>query len=71
MKSDQIANLVFFVTTVVAGLACLWMHHDVIGTSLLTGAAYHAAPSPFVRTTWGKPAAEAQPPADDAAGGEQ
>lgn len=66
MKSDQIANLVFFVTTVVAGLACLWMHHDVIGTSLLTGAAYHAAPSPFVRTTWGKPADVPAAPEEDA-----
>ena len=62
MKSSQIANIILFVVTVGAGIACLALGHEQIGSGILLAALGHAAPSPMIRTSWGAPEA---PPAED------
>jgi hypothetical protein len=50
-KSQQ--NLAVFLATLVAGVVCLAIGHEVIGAALLTGALGHAAPSPFAKPSEG------------------
>ena len=45
--SRDIANLVAFGLTIAAGVICIALGHESIGGALLTGAVFHAVPSPF------------------------
>lgn len=46
MTKEQM-NLAVFLATICAGIACLALGHEAIGSALLVGAAGHAVPSPL------------------------
>jgi hypothetical protein len=45
--SKDLLNLIAFGLTIAAGVICLSLGHETIGGALLTGAVFHAVPSPF------------------------
>ena len=45
--NKQTANLVIFLATLSAGIACVCLGHEQLGGGILLGALGHAVPSPF------------------------